>query len=142
MKNFKRIFAMVLAIAMLSVFFTACGDDDNGGESTPGTTTEPSNSQIVIPTFTTKPKDDGKVTYTVTVVDQNNNPVPGVAIQFCSGENCKLPSNTDENGVLVQKYPAAEYYITLVELPAGYSAEETKFYFGEETELTVVINAD
>lgn len=137
----KRILALLMAAMMLSGLLCGCGNGDDPAESTTPSTTQPS-QQIILPSFTTKPQNDGKVTYTVTVLDQNNNPVPGVAIQFCSGENCKLPSNTDENGVLVQKYPAAEYYITLIELPAGYTAEETKFYFGEETELTVVIQAE
>ena len=137
----KRILALLMATVMIAGLFCGCGDDPTPTENTTPSTTEPS-QQIIVPSFTTKPQNDGKVTYTVTVLDQNNKPVPGVAIQFCSGENCKLPSTTDENGVLVQKYPAAEYYITLIELPAGYTANETKFYFGEETELTVVVQCE
>lgn len=140
----KRIFALVMAAAMLAAVLCGCGsgNGENPDENTNGTTTAPTQQQIVVPSFTTKPANDGKVTYTVTVIDQNNNPVAGVTIQFCDEENCKLPTATDANGVVTQKYAASEYHITLVELPAGYTSQETEFYFGEETELTIVVTAE
>ena len=137
----KRILMILLAVALMAAVFCGC-QEDTPAESTPAATTEPSDPAVVIPTFTTENKDDGKVSYTVTVLDQNNNPVEGVSIQFCDEENCKLPVLTDANGTVTQKYAASEYHITLAELPAGYTSEETVFYFGDETELTIVITAE
>ena len=85
---------------------------------------------------------NNNVTYTVTILDQNGAAVPGVTIQLCDDENCKLPVVTDENGVAVCTYEEAEYHVTLTELPDGYSSETREFLFNGATELTIVINAD
>lgn len=83
------------------------------------------------------------VTYTVTVKDQNGSPVPGVTVQLCDDEACKLPVVTDADGVAVCTYPESNYHVSLTELPGGYSSKETTFYFEEgSTEITIVINAD
>lgn len=144
MNTLKKIFVFVLTTALLAVMLCGCnsGNEDGTGDSTQGTTTAPTETQLVIPTFTTAPANDGKVTYTVTVVDQNNNPIEGVTVQFCDEENCKLPVNTDANGVVTGTYAPSEYHITLVELPVGYTTDETVFYFGDSTELTIVLNVE
>lgn len=82
------------------------------------------------------------VTYTVTVVDQDGNPVSGVIVQICDEENCKLPMTTDENGTASAEYAQSEYHVTLNTLPDGYSSEETDFYFNGATELTIVVTAE
>lgn len=141
MKNLIRIFVLLMIV---SVLFCGCGDADTGNRTDPTgeSTTAPTESSIVIPTFTSKPADNGKITYTVTILDQNGNPVEGVTVQFCDAENCKLPVNTDANGVVTGTYAASEYHITLVELPDGYTTEETEFFFGNETELTIMVTAE
>ena len=144
MNIWKKFFALILVVMLVSAVLGGCSNANGGdtGADTNGTTTAPTQSQIVIPTFTSKPKDDGKVTYTVTVLDQNSSPVAGVSVQFCDEENCKLPVNTDANGVVTGTYAPSAYHITLVELPAGYTSEETVFYFGDATELTIVVTAE
>lgn len=92
-------------------------------------------------TLTAEEATDNSVTYTVTVVDQNNAPVTNVILQFCDEENCKLPMATDENGVVTATYEDSEYHVTLTELPDGYSSEVTEFYFENGTELTIVLTA-
>lgn len=141
MKSFMRILALVM---LLSVLLCGCEDPEMGRRTDPtnDTTVTPSTGLTVPTKPTTEPTDDGKVTYTVTVLDQNNNPVAGVAVQFCDDENCKLPVNTDANGVVTQTLLPSNYHILLAGLPDGYSSDETEFYFGDATELTVVINAD
>lgn len=141
--DFKK-FALILAAAMLlCMVLCACGDtgteETNGTEgSTAGTTgTQPDPIQSTAsPT-----EDDGKVTYTVLVVDQNNNPVPGVKLQFCDEESCRLPVTTGEDGTVTASYTASEYHITLTYIPEGFESEETAFYFGDQTQLTVVLTA-
>ena len=144
MNIFKKTAALLLVIVMLAALLCGCGDNsttDPSGSTPAGSSqqTEPSDST---PASASKPQDDGKVTYTVTVVDENGSPVEGVSIQFCDDENCKLPVLTDANGVVSQRYAESEYHITLAELPAGYTSEETEFYFDGQTELTIVITAE
>ncbi len=61
-------------------------------------------------------------TYTVRVVDQNGDPVPEVAIAFCSATGC-TNAYTDEEGRCVYKGPAYKYHVTVVEAPDGYSED-------------------
>lgn len=82
------------------------------------------------------------VTYTVTVVDQNDSPVAGVTVQLCDDEACKLPVVTDENGTVSVTYVESNYHVTLTELPDGYSSEETVFYFENSNEITIVVTSE
>ena len=90
---------------------------------------------------TTTTTESGKVTYTVTVKDQNGNPVEGAAVQMCDDKGCKMPAATNAEGVVTFTYDPSNYHITIVECPAGYTCDpEQSFYFeGEATELTVEI---
>lgn len=137
MKHFKRIFAL---LAVLALLLCGCAEGGQDGSSEPSQ--KPSESNTPTQTTAAPTVNDGKVTYTVTVLDQNGNPVEGVAIQFCDPVNCKLPVATNADGVVTASYEESEYHILLAELPAGYSSEETEFYFGDATELTVTIHAD
>lgn len=85
---------------------------------------------------------DSGVTYTIRVLDQNDKPVPGVVVQVCDEENCKLPMTTDENGTVMVSYEPSVYHVTLNSLPEGYSSQETEFYFGDSTVLTITIQAE
>ena len=82
-----------------------------------------------------------KITYTVTVKDQNGNPVEGAAVQMCDDKGCKMPAATNAEGVVTFTYDPSNYHITIVECPTGYTCDpEQAFYFeGEATELTVEI---
>lgn len=81
------------------------------------------------------------VTYKVTVVDQNGNPVSGVVVQICDEENCKLPMTTDENGFASAEYAESNYHVTLNTLPEGYESEQLEFNFDGATEITITIQA-
>ena len=65
----------------------------------------------------------GEVTYRVRVLDQNNDPVPGAVVNFCSDESC-LPVPANENGESLFTAELAAYHIQLLSLPDGYEAEE------------------
>ena len=141
MRNFLRICALIAMAALL-----LCGCQETAGDhnTAPGAdpTTVPS-TQLTIPTAApTQPADDGKVTYTVTVLDQNSNPVSNVTIQFCDDQNCKMPVATDAAGVVSVAYAESEYHVTLTQLPEGYSSEKTVFYFDGTNALTIVVKAD
>ncbi|MBQ3507998.1 MAG: hypothetical protein IJA91_05545 [Clostridia bacterium] len=82
-----------------------------------------------------------KVTYTVTVKDQNGDAVVGAAVQMCDDKGCKMPAATNESGVVTFTYDPSNYHITIVECPEGYTVDATQeFYFeGDSTELVVEI---
>lgn len=81
---------------------------------------------------------DGEQTYTVLVVDQNGNPVPEVAIAFCSATGCTNVF-TDEEGKCTYKGPAYKYHITVVEAPDGYSEDLNDDVYTEKYSCSVTI---
>lgn len=77
MKNWKLLLTAALLVCMV-FSLCACGSDPVGTEdTTPGLTTT---APVVT---TTAPADDGKVTYTVKVVDESGKGVAGVMVQLC-----------------------------------------------------------
>ena len=69
-----------------------------------------------------EPAGDG--TYTVTYVDQNGDPVPGVMCQVCDAATCQVfVSNAD--GVCDFTLPAGHYEIHTLMVPAGYEGDTT-----------------
>ncbi len=139
MNKIKLITALLLAALLL----TACG-----GNSTPETTAAPTEAATEAPTAAptteapTEPADDGKTTYTVTIQDENGNPIPGAMVQLCM-ETC-IPGVADANGVATFQVAEADYKVSFLALPAGftYSGDAQEFYFeAGSTEMTIVLKA-
>lgn len=85
--------------------------------------------------------DDGKVTYTVAVVDvSDNTPIEGIIIQFCDDDNCKLPLVTDADGKATAEYEQSNYHITITAAEGYVYASEYYFEDGE-TEITIVLDS-
>lgn len=61
--------------------------------------------------------------YTVHVVDQYGQPVPDVAVNFCTDTAC-VPKASDENGRIIFTGAPAVYHVQLVEVLDGYSYDE------------------
>ncbi len=142
MKKLSILLALLLALSCLLI---AC---DNTTAETPETTaadTTVAELSTEAPTeaATEAPTEapSTKVTYTVTVKDQNGAPVEGAAVQMCDDKGCKMPAATNAEGVVTFTYDPSNYHITIVECPEGYTADpEQAFYFeGDATELTVEI---
>ena len=81
---------------------------------------------------------EGEQTYTVRVVDQNGDPVPEVAIAFCSATGCNN-AYTDEEGKCVYKGPAYKYHVTVVEAPDGYSEDFNDDVYTEKYSCSMTI---
>ena len=130
--NMKAILALVLALCMM-LCLCACG------ESEPATTTEPT-TQTTQATEATE-ADDGKVTYTVKVVDEGGNPVVGAMVQLCK-ETC-LPGATNAEGVAeFNVVEDSEYKVSFMTQPAGYEGMEEAYYFEAGSyELTITLTA-
>ena len=147
-------FALLLALLMsLSCLLIAC---DSSTTETPDTTvadtaateaptetpTEtPTEAPTEAPTETPTEAPSTKVTYTITVKDQNGDAVVGAEVQMCDDKGCKMPAPTNENGVVTFTYDPSNYHITIVGCPDGYTADSAQEYYFEEgsTELTAVI---
>ena len=131
----KKLISLLLVVGLCAALFVACG------ASTDAPTTEPVQTTTAAPTEEETEAPSTKVTYTVTVKDQNGNPVEGAAVQMCDDKGCKMPAPTNAEGVVTFTYDPSNYHITIVECPEGYTCDpEQAFYFeGEATELTVEI---
>ena len=68
------------------------------------------------------PETEGDGTYTVTYVDQNGDPVPGVMCQVCDEASCRVYVS-DESGVCQFDLPAGAYEIHTLKVPAGYEGD-------------------
>lgn len=127
----KNLLAIVLTLAFL-LTLAACNQTETpaGTTDTTGTTEG-----------TTEPVDDGKVTYTVKVVDEGGNPVAQAAVQLCK-DSC-LPGMTNAEGVATFRVlEDAGYKVSFMVMPAGYEAEETEFYFADGSyEMTIILKA-
>ena len=61
--------------------------------------------------------------YIIHVVDQYNNPVKEVTVNFCTDKAC-IPSESDGSGTITFAGAPDVYHVQIVELPDGYSWDE------------------
>ena len=67
---------------------------------------------------------EGPQAYIIHVVDQDNNPVEGVVVNFCTDAAC-TPQETDETGTITYTADPYKYHLQIVEVPDGYSWDES-----------------
>ena len=127
--NTKRFLIFTMAFCMLFCL-CACGAPAvDPQESAPETTAS-------VP----EPTDDGKVTYTVKVVDEGGNPVVGAAVQLCK-DSC-LPGMTNAEGIATFRTVEDTYKVSFMTMPAGFQADAEEFYFEDSAfELTITLKA-
>ena len=162
MMKFKSLLLMMLVLC-LTICLCACGgndttSDDNDdkkpssgnttttAESAATTTTTAANTdtndtEAPTTTTTTAQLADGKANYSITVVDEAGNPIPGAMVQICL-ESC-FPAMTNAQGVA--SFPnrdIADYTAKFMTVPEGYTADADEFFFEEGSyELTIVLKA-
>ena len=141
----KKLLVSLLAICTVTVF-CACGGSNDNSAQTPDTQVQVEDTQIIVPEtqeVATEVVEDGKVNYTVAVVDEAGNPIVGALVQLCN-ESC-FPSATGEDGVAKFSLPDADYKVSFLTLPAGYtySGEEQEFYFEDgAVDITITLKAE
>ena len=120
----KKQLICALSILMAGVLLTACTGNGNNQQGNNGGSENP-NSQ----TQTIEVSDSA---YTILVVDENDNPVPGVTVQFCDDTTCNL-GTTESNGMAIFE-PAApgKFTVHMLDVPEGYEEDETE-YVTEDT---------
>lgn len=132
----KNILMLILALCMVFAL-CACGNTNTGSETT---TQAPETSNTQSETQESTKADDGKVTYTVTVVDEGGNPIVGAFVQMCL-DNC-YPMATNESGTATFNLEEADYKVSFVTMPVGYTVDVTEFYFAEGSrDLTITLKA-
>lgn len=136
-------FISVLVLAALMLTFCACSADDT---DTPSDSAEVSASEVSAEASgeesTASEISDGKVSYTVYVVDEDGNGIPNVPVQLCY--NSCYPGKTDENGKAAFSLEEGEYHAQIMKMPEGYahSGEATEFYFESgKTEMSIVLKS-
>lgn len=139
--NMKKMLAMIMALC-LALSLCACGEaEENATEATEATETTAA-TQATEATEETEPVDDGTVVYKATVVDEGGNPIPGAMVQICQ-DTC-YPGVTNEEGVVEWSVAEADYKVTFLSMPEGYtySTEEQEFHFESgTTEMTITLTA-
>lgn len=146
--NRSRIIRLLCLLAVAMLVICSCDTNPTAGTSseTPSASIEESSesktessqeSSEATESTTSKPS---KVTYVVTVVDDDGNPLSGATVQLCVGDLCKLPSPTNAEGVATFEYDAAEYTVKVT--LSGYSGEASYTFPEGSSELTVVLSAN
>ena len=126
--NMKNILAVILVLCM-ALSLVACGGNTES--------TQPQTDPVVTTTEATEPADDGKIAYKVTVVDNAGNPIAGAMVQLCL-EAC-IPAVTNENGVAEFNLAEADYKVSFISAPAGFTVEEAYYFEAGATEMTITL---
>lgn len=127
--DIKRFLVFTLAVCLLLGLCACTAPAADSGETTTEATQD-----------TTETVDDGKVTYTVKVVDEGGNPVASAAVQLCK-DSC-LPGMTNAEGVATFRVVEDDYKVSFMTMPEGYEAEAEEFYFEDGAyELTITLKA-
>ena len=135
----KRLVTAVLMLA-LALSLVACGG--NAGTDTEKNNTENTQQDDAQTNNDTEEEteseevNDGKIEYTVKLVDANGNPVAGTMVQVCNASTCFAPVATDANGVAVFRLEESNEYKAKL-MTAG---DDAYVYFEEgATELTLTV---
>lgn len=88
-----------------------------------------------------KSSESALVTYTLTFVDQNGDPVPGVIANICDDSTC-APQTADDNGAIEFTAAPFAYAIHIIKLPDGYEFDMSQEFTASEKggEMTFTIN--
>lgn len=139
----KKILCLLLSAILLfsAMSFVACGENENN-DSAKETTA--SNEEVSTPSAeneTEKPSEENsKITYKVTVVDVDGNPISGAMVQCC--KDACVPGVTNDSGVAEFVLEEDSYDVKFITMPEGYeySSEQEVFNFEDgKTELTITI---
>ena len=68
--------------------------------------------------------EDASEAYIIHVLDQDGNPVEEVSVNFCTDQAC-VPRESDETGTITFTGPQDVYHVQIVEVPEGYSWDES-----------------
>ena len=120
--NLKKLLVFVLALSMV-VCLCACGNEKTTGETTEAIAGS----------------NDGNVTYTVMLEDENGDPISGAMVLLKLDSS--VPSGTNEDGAAIYTVPEADYTVSVISVPQGCALPSDEFEFPEgEYELVITID--
>lgn len=132
--HMKRLAAILLVLGLM-LGLCACG-----GAPVEETTPVEISTEAATEAPTEAAAQEQELIYHVLVIDNNDNPVPGVTIRLSNGASC----DTDEMGVATFALPAGEYTAVIESMPMGYDyaapQQEVPFEEGMQR-LTIIINS-
>lgn len=77
--------------------------------------------------------------YTITVTDQNGDPVAGAVVNVCTDTTCE-PQTADENGFIYYSGEMENYHLEVIKVPEGYDiGDDADLYTGEETRFVIQV---
>ena len=143
----KKLLVLLLALAMVFTLCACGGDsdskktDDKKTEETKSDKSDKTDgTKATETTKVTEPAKKEKVTSTVKVVDENNQPVAGAKLNLVLIES--YVGTTDPNGVVTYTAIEDDYIIQVAEMPNGYKADRMNYYFEEGSrEMTIQVKS-
>lgn len=150
----KRAAAMILVLCM-ALSLAACGNSASSGTNSGDASVGAASSDVIASTSadasadssedagasSDEPVDDGRVTYTITVVDEEGNPISGAMVQLCK-ETCLPCGATNADGVVSVTTVEDDYKVSFMTPVEGYVTDGLEFYFDAgSTEMTIVLTA-
>lgn len=146
--NFKRILMLALAsvLCLCLLCTVACDQGEGEEQSTKAETNAPESTEATTEQTAEQATeevttDDGKVTYTVKVVDASGAPVEGVMIQFCDDNGCRMPVATNAGGIMTMTDAESNFHVVVATTPEGYVEDATEYYFEDGYEITIILVA-
>lgn len=115
----KRKLLSLVAVAMAGVLLVACNT------SKPAQNTNDGGNE--------NPKVEAQAgaldnSYLILVVDENDNPVSDVTVQFCNDVQCKLGTTSEDGVAVFESENPGEFSVHILDAPAGYTADaETEY---------------
>lgn len=146
----RKITALFLLMTVLcsALFLGSCGGDEATENSKDVSSTVSENADVNSSEESTPASeesvsvDDGKVEYTVKVTDNDGKAMAGVMVQLCL--NSCIPKVTDANGTAIFNVEEADYKVSVMTMPEGYTyaTDTTEYHFEEgSTSLTIVLTS-
>ena len=115
----KKIISLILVIGML-LCLCACAVEIKN-KPTNDVSSQASQNDV---TSNVNSNEEEASKFTVTVVDQNGDPVADALVKICQAETCLMPMPTDENGVVMFNFELSDgHKIALEGCPEGYETE-------------------
>ncbi len=133
-------FLLSMTVIVSAIGLCACGGSGDENKTTEPISSDEAQSTDNNNETESSSEDDSKVNYTVTVVDEDGNPVAGAMVQCCK-DSC-VPALTNDNGVAEFNLAEDDYDVKFAVFPEGYeyTTDEQVFHFEDgKTDLTITL---
>ena len=128
MKNFKRMLAILLVLALgvcMTVGMTSCTEPEEEKELCESCTDVHNDGKCDVCGNDIEPAGDGKVDYVVTVKDEDGNAVGGATVViYLNGLSERGENVTDAEGKVTFRLKEGNYSAAVVDAPAEYTFDE------------------